>query len=178
MASDYGLNFGFRRSDESVRVSEGRFRTPTTGSALLIGTAVQIDPANPGYLIACAANAPLVPGAAGILVQEEIQVGSIYGADVSLLDSFSYGVAKPGRLSVISTGAGTKVWFKNSTAQARVDGRSISGVTICDLTGAGLGDTLGWDGTKWVKTTTATAAWMTITSISTATSYVEGVLLK
>lgn len=178
MASEYGLNFGFRRSDESVRVSEGRFRTPITGSALLIGTAVQIDPANPGFLVACAANAPIVPGAAGLLVQEEIQFGSIYGQSIELLDSFSYGIAKKNTLSVLSTGAGTKVWFKNSAAQTRVDGRSISAVTICDLTGAALGDTLGWDGAKWVKTTTASAAWMTVTAVSTASGYVEGVLLK
>lgn len=178
MASDYGLNFGFRRSDESVRVSEGRFKTPATGAALLIGTAVQIDPAKPGYLIACAANAPIVPGVAGLLVQEEIMVGSIYGQDTSLYDSFNLGIAKPDRLSVVSTGAGTKVWFKNGTAQTRVDGRAISAVTICDLTGAGLGDTLGWDGTKWVKTTTAAAAWMTVTAISIPNGYVEGVLLK
>jgi hypothetical protein len=178
MASDYGLNFGFRRSDESVRVSEGRFRTPLTGSALLIGTAVQIDPANPGFVIACAANAPIVPGVAGLLVQEEQMFGSIYGQDVALYDSFSFGVAKKNTLSVITTGAGTKVWFKNSTAQTRADNRSISAVTVCDLTGANLGDTLGWDGTKWVKTTTATAAWMTVTAINTASGYVEGVLLK
>ena len=38
MASDYGLHFGFRRSDETLRVSEGRFRTPVTGTALLIGS--------------------------------------------------------------------------------------------------------------------------------------------
>lgn len=178
MASDYGLNFGFRRSDETVRVSEGRFRTPATGAALLIGTAVQIDPANPGFVTPCPANAPIVPGVAGILLQEEIMFGSIYGQEVGLLDSFNYGVAKPNRLSVITTGAGTKIWIRNSTAQTRADGRAISAVTITDLTGANLGDNLGWDGTKWVKTTTASAAWMTITSINTANAYAEGVLLR
>lgn len=178
MASEYGLNFGFRRSDESMRTSEGRFRTPIAGAPLLIGTAVQIDPANPGFLMACAANAPIVPGVAGLLIQEEQHIGSIYGQPVDTYDSFNFGVTKKNTLSVVSTGAGVKVWFRNSTAQNRVDGRSVSAVTICDLTGAGLGDTLGWDGAKWVKTTTASAAWMTITAISTANAYVEGVLLK
>ncbi len=177
MASEYGLNFGFRRSDESVRVSEGRFRTPATGAQLLIGTAVAIDPANPGYMKACAANDALVPGVAGLLVQEEVHIGSTYSVMPTSLDSFSYGLAKKNQLSVITTGAGTKVWFKNSAAQNRVDGRSVAGVTIVDLSGANLGDTLGWDGTKWVKVTGA-AAWMTITSINTSTNYVEGVLLK
>lgn len=180
MASEYGLNFGFRRSDESVRVSEGRFRTPVAGAALLIGTAVQIDPASAGFMKTCAAAAPLVPGFAGLLVQEEIMIGSIYGAETGLLDSFSYGVAKKNTLSVITTGAGTKVWFKNTLAQTRADGRDISAVTVWDITTLApvVGDSLGWDGTKWAKTAAAAAAWMTVTAISTAGGYVEGVLLK
>ncbi len=180
MASDYGLNFGFRRSDESVRVSEGRFRTPVAGSALLIGTAVQVDPASAGFLKACASAAPLVPGYAGILLQEEIQVGSIYGQSVQLLDSFSYGVAKKNTLSVITTGAGTKVWFKNSAAQTRADGRVISAVTIWDTTTntPAVGDALGWTGTLWAKTATAAAQWLTITAIDVTNGYVEGVFLK
>ncbi len=178
MASNYGLNFGFRRSDESVRVSEGRFRTPATGAALLIGTAVQIDSANPGFLKVCAANAPIVPGVAGLLVQEEQHIGSIYGQPVSTYDSFNFGLAKKNTLSVITTGAGVKVWFKNTTAQSRIDLRQTPGVTITTLTGVALGDTLGWDGTKWVKTTDAAAAWMTVTDVRVAAGYVEGVLLK
>lgn len=178
MASEYGLNFGFRRSDESYRSSEGRFRTPVSGAALLIGTAVQIDATNPGFVKTCDANAPLVPGVAGILVQEESHIGSIYGQDPYTWDSFQYGIAKKNTLSVITTGAGVKVWFKNTTGATRADGRVTNSVSICDLTGAGLGDTLGWNGTRWVKTTTASAAWMTITSINTDTNYVEGVLLK
>lgn len=178
MASEYGLNFGFRRSDESYRSSEGRFRTPVGGAPLLIGTAVQIDPAAPGFVKVCDANAPMVPGVAGILVQEEQHIGSIYSQDVYTLDSFQYGIAKKNTLSVITTGAGTKVWFRNTNGQTRADGRVINAVTICNITGAALGDTLGWDGAKWVKTTTASAAWMTITSINTATNYVEGVFLK
>lgn len=180
MASEYGLNFGFRRSDESVRVSEGRFRTPVTGNALLIGTAVKIDPANPGYLVTCAANDPLVPGVAGLLVQEENFYGSIYAQDQNLLDSFGFGVAKKGLLSVVTTGAGTKVWFKNTTGQTRADGRTVSAVTIWDATTGtpALGDSLGWNGTVWAKTATAAAQWMTITSINAANGYVEGVLTK
>ncbi len=176
MASDYGLNFGFRRSDESVRVSEGRFRTPATGNALLMGTAVQIDPAAPGFLKTCAANAPIVPGVAGLLLQEEVHIRGIY--DLDLIDTFSLSVAKKNTLSVITNGAGTKVWFKNTPSQSRIDGRQISAVNIVNVTGVNLGDTLGWNGTQWVKTTDATAAWMTVTAVTTATGYVEGVLLK
>lgn len=180
MASDYGLNFGFRRSDESVRTSEGRFKTPTTGAALLIGTAVQIDPATPGYLKVCAAAAPIVPGVAGVLVQEESHWGSIYGQEVSLYDSFNLGVAKLNQLSVITTGAGTKVWFRNGVGSTRADGRVIPAVTIWDTATntPAVGDSLGWDGTKWAKTATAAAQWMTITYLNTTSGLVEAVFTK
>ncbi len=180
MASEYGLNFGFRRSDESVRVSEGRFRTPATGSPLLIGTAVQIDPANPGFLKACASAAPLVPGVAGLLVQEEVHIGSIYGQPVGAFDSFSsaYGIAKPNTLSVVTTGAGTKVWFKNTTGATRADGRVTPSVTMWTPSGVALGDSLGWNGSAWVKVTDLSTAWMTVTSVNGSAGYVEGVLVK
>jgi hypothetical protein len=178
MASDYGLNFGFRRSDESVRVSEGRFRTPATGSPLLIGTAVQIDPANAGFVKPCAASAPIVPGVAGILVQEEAHWGSIYGQDVSLYDSYNLGVAKLNCLSVITTGAGTKVWFRNTTGATRADGRVTPSVTIVNTASVSLGDSLGWNGTVWAKVTDLTTAWMTVTFINSSSGLVEGVLTK
>lgn len=176
MASDYGLNFGFRRSDETVRVSEGRFKTPVGGSALMLGTAVQVDPATPGYMKVCAANAPLVTGFSGLLVQEEIQFRGLYELDI--LDSFGLGVAKKDRLSVITSGPGTKVWLKNGASQTRVDGRSISAVNIWVTTGVGLGDYLGWNGTAWAKTTTAVEQWMVVTNVNTSAGYVEAVLTK
>ena len=178
MASDYGLNFGFRRSDESVRVSEGRFKTPATGAALLIGTAVQIDPANKGYMKVCASAAPIVPGVAGLLVQEEVHIGSIYGQSVEFYDSTNLGVAKLNQLSVITTGAGTKVWFKNTVGSTRADGRVSPTVTIVTLTGVALGDSLGWNGTTWVKVTDLSTAWMTVTDVNVSAGYVEGVLTK
>ena len=99
MASDYGLNFGFRRSDESMATREGRFKTPAAGDPLLIGTAVEIDPATPGYLKASAAAAAAVSGLRGILVQEESHLGSIFalgqgGAEFGGHDSLDLGVAK------------------------------------------------------------------------------------
>lgn len=175
MASDYGLNFGFRRSDESVRVAEGRFKTPASGSALLLGTAVQIDSANAGYLKACAANAPLLTGFSGLLVQEEIQFRSIY--ENTILDSFSLGVAKLNKLSVITSGPGTKVWLKNTPAQTRADGRVISAVNIWTTTGVGVGDYLGWTGSAWAKTTTAGQQWMVVTQVNASAGYVEAVLV-
>lgn len=176
MASDYGLNFGFRRSDESVRVAEGRFKTPASGAALLLGTAVQVDPATPGYLKACAANAPLVTGFSGLLLQEEIHLPSVY--DAQYLDSFSLGVAKKDRLSVITSGPGTKVWFKNGGSSTRVDGRSISAVNIWTPGTAAVGEYLGWTGTAWAVTATAAQQWMIITNVNLTAGYVEAVLTK
>lgn len=176
MASDYGLNFGFRVSDESVRYSEGRFRTPVDGAPLLIGTAVEVDAANPGYLKASAANAPLIPGVSGLLIQEEQWDLSIF--ESSYVDSYNLGVAKKGRLSVVSTGAGTKVWFRNTPAVTSRPNRAQPAVTMATVTGLGVRDTVGWDGSKWVKTTSADAAWMTVLDVNPDTGYFEGVLLK
>lgn len=183
MASDYGLNFGFRRSDESLRVSEGRFRTPA-GSALRLGTAVGIDPDEDGFLEQLAANAAPATGIRGLLLQEEFDF-SIYESDIH--DSFQLGVAKPNRLSVITGGAGVKVWFKNTPGQTRADGRVIAAVTMVDLTndGAGnpytpaVGDQLGWSGTTWVQVdgVTITNAFFEVTEVDAANGYVEAVAL-
>lgn len=178
MASDYGLNFGFRRSDESLRVSEGRFRTPASGPILLQGTCVEIDPAAPGFLRVGAANVAPRTGTCGLLVQEEVWDRSFYEREV--VDSFELGKTKKNRLSVLTNGAGVKVWFQNTAAQTRADGRVIDSVTIVNLTGVAVGDQLGWSGTTWVKVdgTTITEGHMEVTEVDTAKGYVEAVLLK
>lgn len=174
--SNYGLNFGFLRSDESSRsAAEGRFRTPV-GSALRLGTMVEIDPANPGYLKASAAGTAFVTGFAGLLLQELDFERSIYESDVASMDSFSLGIAKPNRLAIITSGAGTKVWFRNTAGQTRADGRVISATTMAALTGVAVGDELGWDGTKWAET--ATNAAMKVTAVNTDKGLVEAVLIK
>ena len=178
--SDYGLNFGFLRSDESSRsAAEGRFKTPA-GSSLLLGTMVEIDPATPGFMKASASNAAAVTGFAGLLLQELEFERSIYESDASLVDSFMKGVAKPNRLAVITSGAGTKVWFKNTSTVTRADGRVVNGRTMVNLTGVAVGDQLGWDGTKWVKVdgTTITNAVMKVTALDSAKNLVEAVLIK
>lgn len=175
MASDYGLNFGFRRSDESMAVREGRQKTPASGNALLLGTAVQLDPAAPGFLKQCAANAAPLTGIHGLLVQEESHLGTIFSAAPDLgHDSLDLGAAKKNQLSTIWSGQGTKVWFKNTAAYARGD-RSKAAVTMVTLTGVGIGDGLGWDGAKWVKSDgTTTPHWLRVTLV--ATNFCEAVI--
>jgi hypothetical protein len=177
--SDYGLNFGFLRSDESSRsAAEGRFKTPV-GSALLLGTLVEINPASAGYLKQSAANATPVTGYCGLLLQELDFDRSIYESDVDLIDSFQKGVAKPNRLAVITSGAGTKVWFKNTAGVTRADGRVISARTMATLASVVVGDHLGWDGSKWVESDGSTIPHvMKVTDINATTARVEAVLVK
>ena len=178
MASDYGLNFGFRRSDESMAVREGRLKTPV-GSALLLGTAVEQD-ADTGFLKQSANNAAPVSGLSGLLVQEEdfiYLLGSGYATRSN--DSFDLGVAQANKLSVVYGGVGTKVWLKNTPSQTRADGRVIAAVTIVNVTGVSVGDGLGWNGTTWVKSNgTTTPHWLRVTAVSGSGSsaYVEAVL--
>ncbi len=152
MASEYGLNFGFRVSDETRRSSFGRVRTPKSGPALQIGTAVELDPADPMYLRPVTAARVGAPDftwgpTAGLLVQEEVWDRSIYQSDI--IDSFSYGIALHNRLSVITSGAGTKVWFKNTAGQNRADGRVIAAVTMFATAGMAVGVPVTWNGTAW-----------------------------
>lgn len=171
MASDYGLNFGFRRSDEQTSVREGRFKTPV-GSALQMGSAVEIDPASAGYIKKSAANAAPVTGKSGLLVQEESNFFGLF--EVQDHDSLDLGIAKADKYSIVWSGQGTKVWMRNTAAYSRF-GRTKAAVTVVDLTGVAVGDQLGWDGSKWVKAVSGTTpAWLTVTA--TSTDYVEAVI--
>lgn len=177
MASDYGLNFGFRVSDETRRSSMGRVKTPATGPLLLCGTAVEIDPANPGFLKPGDAGIKLRTGASGLLVQEEQWDIPIYGPEY--VDSWYLGVCKPNRLSVITSGPGTKVWLKNTPAQNRADGRAIAATSMF-LAGAGAtavaaGTGLAWDGTHWVGVADPTdpTSWGEVTYYDPTRNYLE-----
>lgn len=172
MASDYGLNFGFRRSDESMATREGRFKTPATGNQLRQGSAVELDAASPGYLKQSAASATPVSGLRGLLVQEESHILSAF--EETAHDSYSLGLCKKDQLSVMWAGVGTKVWFRNTAGRTRF-GRTAPAVTMVDLTGVAVGDSLGWDGTKWAKANgTTVQSWLTVTN--TSTDYCEAVV--
>lgn len=174
MASDYGLNFGFRRSDESVRVSEGRLKTPVTGTFRL-GALVTFDPANPGRLMVAPANAVGEGASVGLLVQEEVWDRSIY--ETKHLDSYALSLARNDRPAVITAGAGTKVWFKNTAGSTRADGRVTQAVTMTDLTGVNLMDYLTWDGAKYIKGTQANSM-LRVTDLDSVNGYCEAVLTR
>ncbi len=178
MASDYGRNFGFRRSDESVRVSEGRVKTPKTGPLLLIGTAVEIDPVNAGFLRVAPAGARPRTGTCGLLVQEEVWDRTIYQS--ATIDSFSLGYALKNRLSVVTNGPGTKVWFQNTPGQSRADGREIPAVSMFIATGVAVGGGLAWNGTQFVAIADPQdpTSFGEVTHFDAAKGYVELVLQK
>lgn len=175
--SDYGLNFGFRRSDESSRsAAEGRYRTPV-GSSLALGTLVRIDADAPGFLEVAPANTALETGFSGLLLQELDFERSIYESEMGLVDSYMKGVAKANRLAVITSGPGTKVWYKNTPQINRADGRVVPARTMATVTGLVIGDTLGWDGVKWVKNdATTTEAAMKVTNVDVSKGYFEATL--
>lgn len=180
MASDYGRNFGFRRSDETMAIREGRQKVPAAG-VFKQGECVVIDPANPGFLKRGVAGQVAIAGFSGMLVQEEIWDRSVYGRQT--LDSFALDEVLNNRLATIWSGAGTKVWFRNTVAQARVDGRQITagGLLISPATIA-AGDFLGWDGTGWAEVAAAAGGGAPATAhfvvtLSNGLDYVEATRL-
>lgn len=177
MASDYGLNFGFRRSDESSAVREGRLKTPVAGTFLL-GSLVKFDDASVGYLKAAASGDTGEGATVGLLVQEEVWDRSIY--ETRILDSFALGVALPNRPSVIVAGAGTKVWFQNTLATTRADGRATVAVTMVDFTSTPvLMGYLKWDGTKYTATgATASNSMLRVTAVDLTALTCEAVLTR
>jgi hypothetical protein len=74
--TDYGLNFGFRRTLGDASVREGRYRVPKTGD-FYQGDLVTIDHAAPGFVKKAAADAKIEPGVTGFLIQE-FELASIY----------------------------------------------------------------------------------------------------
>ncbi|HEY5051213.1 MAG TPA: hypothetical protein VII50_09960, partial [Acidothermaceae bacterium] len=131
MADDYGLNFGFRRSGESMSVREGRLSVPAGGpvwpaaGSFHQGDFVTIDPASPGFLKLAPANTPAQTGVSGLLVQEDPNLfDSIYnriGPGI-LHDSYDLGRIINNRLAIIWAGAGVKFWVKNTLDVTRPDG--------------------------------------------------------
>lgn len=177
MASDYGLNFGFRRSDESMRSgTEGRLKVPAAGD-FNQGDLVSFDPANPGFIKKAASGDPIEPGYTGLVIQEEGWDASIY--EVPVGDSFMRGKVRNGRLCAIWTGAGLKVWLKNTGSQNRADGRAIAANDRLTAAAVALpiGGLLGWSGTQFDAAAGAANAVARVT-LTNGVDYLEAVLTK
>lgn len=166
--SDYGLNFGFRRSEPNVR--EGRLRVPAEGD-FFQGDLVTYDEANGGFLKKAPADTQPQAGFTGLLIQEEGWDVSHFAAPVR--DSNDKGRVHNGKPAVIQTGPGNKVWLRNTGAQTRFDGRVIPAREVFTGTPA-IGDYLKWDGGKWVSGTAGNGA-LRVTLVGDG--YLEAVLL-
>lgn len=177
MASDYGLNFGFRVSGETLRIANGtNIRTPV-GSSFQQGTLVEINNSSAGYLKQAGNAAKPRAGVCGLLLQEEVWDRSIYQSNQ--IDSFSLGVCLPNRLSVITSGAGVKIWMKNTGSITRADGRVIGAVAMFTNTSVALGRGLQWNGSVYVDIADPLdAASIGEVVAYTGTNYVEVILNK
>lgn len=136
----YTRNFGMRGFENVVRTA--RFRVPKTadatgagqeGGLFLIGTAVQIDPADPGFLKRPDANQEPDPSC-GIVVYEHIQR---MGSDPYTTTAQDFEVVPAGQYAQVMRGPGVKVWFKNTDEAVSYDGKTRSGRDLV----AGLGAT-------------------------------------
>lgn len=190
MASNYGPHFGVRRWDEDMAVREGRYKTPATGNPLLLGTAVEIDFAAPGFMKQCGANRPLESGVAGLLIYEDqflhnmSQAATINAPTRS--DTAYLAYAGVGRYAVIGGGAGSKFWFKNLAARTLPDGfqfPALSPVAGLGAAGVALGAFLGWNGTQWATIAPGAGgarpagAWFRVVTLNDAAATCEVVLL-
>lgn len=174
-SSDYGLNFGFRRSGEGMWTArEGGYKTPVSGSALKLGTAVEIDPASEGYLKASATGTTPKAGYQGLLIQEDAHIFTIY--ERQWKDTADLGLAKKDCRSIIGAGTGLKVWFRNTPQVTSPDGTVTAAVTMGTFTGLVVGDLLTWNGTSWVETSSANP-WMKVTKVDSDFAGCEAVLL-
>lgn len=177
MASDYGLNFGFRRSDEHLLSGrEGRQKVPATGTYKQ-GDFVTLDPANPGYIMKAAANTPIEPGYSGFLIQEDAWDHGIH--DNQVMNSHYLADVKNARLCAIWTGAGAKVWMRNTDETTKIGGLTWPAVSRFTMGGTPLaiGDYLGWTGTTYAKVGSAATAVARIT-LSDGLKYIEAVWLR
>lgn len=178
----YSRNFGMRSFENIVR--DGRFRAPTTGSAILIGAPVMLDAAAAGFVKA-ATEAVTPSQNCGIAVFEHIQNKS---DALTLYNDSPYNAVPLGQYVQMVHGQGAKVWFKNTADKTLYDGRVQAGVTILDNgSGAAMdlstlapGTGLVPDGAgRWRKTDgSGTAnvggvAWLVVEQVNTSNGVVE-----
>ena len=174
--SDYGVNFGFRRADETIALREGRLKVPAAGT-FKQGDLVARDVANAGFLRAGVNNEPAIVGMTGILIQEEGWDFSIYG-ESGIVDSYNRSLIRNSRLAQMVSGQGIKLWLRNNAAIVNAD-RTIAARTVVVVASLIVGDYLTWDGSKYVETATAAFSHAVVTAVSGsgASGYAEAVLL-
>lgn len=174
--SDYGLNFGFRRSGDDSAVREGRYRVPVGETVYHQGDLVTIDTSEEDLLTLAAAGARMEPGVTGLLIQEH-ELFSIHEVELGRHDDSSYrGVARQGYLATIWASEGEKIWLRNTPTETRPDGRVVPGRTVFNSAGVSKGSTLEWSGTAWRATTSGLPV-LRVVEINDAGTYLEAVTI-
>ncbi len=179
MASDYGLNFGFRRSDESMRSgTEGRQRVPAfannAATTFRQGDLVTFDPANPGFIKKAPADTPIQPGFSGLIIQEDAWDIPLNGNQV--LNTQDLDVVHNDSQCAIWTGAGLKVWMRNTPGTTNRGQRPRAAVNKFTGTGLAIGEYLGWDGSVFRRTTNPDLAVARVTLFN-GSDYLEATLV-
>jgi hypothetical protein len=174
-------NFGMRRFTNLVR--EGRFRGPASGTALRLGTAVEINASDTTRIRAATATA--IGGG------EDVRTSLIgvlwYEHDSQTFNSPPFGgaagqlpqdldTAPNGRMVQVLHGAGAKVWFRNTLANTTEPGLNFSNTrdAVTMVGGLGIatptvevGELLGWDDSNgyWAVTANADEAVFRVTFV-------------
>jgi hypothetical protein len=186
-------NFGMRRFTNLVR--ESRFRGLASGTELVLGTMVEVDPSDPTRIRAAVDNAiggggDVRTGNCGILWYEQDSQtynDPRFGGAAGLLPQ-DLDTAPNGRMVQVLSGAGAKVWFRNTgdsetepglnysnTRAARTMVFGIGGATATTT----IGELLGWDNSNkyWTVTTDVTEAYLRITDVDDTYLTVDAVIL-
>lgn len=179
----YGRNFGFRASPKGAQ-RDGRFKVPSTGTAIPLGAPVKADlNETPDALglqqveLATGSQAP-EPGQSGLLVYEHKNDEGFAGDDPYLTTFADKGSAPLGSAVQVVHGDAIKVWFRNTDDKVFLQSRTYEGTTMVSEGGGStpnldVGDYLtpgAGDGTDgyWAVTDTASEAWLVVTEVDDA----------
>ncbi len=170
-------NFGMRRFTNLVR--EGRFRAPASGTALQLGTLVQIDASDVDRIEQADAGADGVgiggtkdvrQDVCGILWYEHDSQTLVGQGEPFLAQDQD--TAPNGRMVQVLHGPGVKVWLRNTDADTAEPGLNYTPVRAAVSMFAGtpsVNDLLGWHpgNAEWTVTTDATEAVLRVTALDT-----------
>lgn len=186
----YGRNFEFRVPPQSED-RMGRYSTPATGTALVIGAPVTADH-TAGFdglglqivKLAAQASAPVI-GECGIAVYE-YGPAAFAGQDPWLTTYSDLGTVPLGKALQVVRGRQAKVVLTNTPARTFLNSRTYAARTMVNGLGAtatvvegdylvpGAGDDVNG---YWQSQASATGAWMVITKVDATRGEVEARLL-
>jgi hypothetical protein len=173
-------NFGMRRFTNLVR--ESRFRGLASGTELVLGTMVEVDPSDPTRIRAAVDNAiggggDVRTGNCGILWYEQDSQtynDPRFGGAAGLLPQ-DLDTAPNGRMVQVLSGAGAKVWFRNTGDSETEPGLNYSNeraarTMVFGIGGATatttIGELLGWDNSnKYLRITDVDDTYLTVDAV-------------